>query len=274
MILVASAVLFACEKNQNDPELVIKIAFDDSKPRLDNFGNPTDIPAGHAAQSPSFNSMSAHYIEFAPNGLTALGSGEIIYKGLETTEGGANAVDFNQAKIVQNNEVLYRTPLSEVTPGTYEWVRASLTYQNYDITFKNGSVDYEGTLASFVGFNTYIQDHVVGIVSETVNANKLQGYWAFEALGIISNGQAPGTTVPNPLSDTSPVPPGSCVVTGEFKTPLVITGNETEDIVVTLTLSTNQSFEWEDDFADGKFEPAAGETVVDMGLRGLYPSYE
>jgi len=25
---------------------------------------------------------------------------------------------------------------------------------------------------------------------------------------------------------------------------------------------------------DGKYEPAAGETVVDMGLRGLLPTFE
>jgi hypothetical protein len=54
---------------------------------------------------------------------------------------------------------------------------------------------------------------------------------------------------------------------------LVITGNETEDIYVTLSLSTNNSFEWVDTNPDGKWEPIAGEQVVDMGLRGMIPSW-
>jgi hypothetical protein len=54
---------------------------------------------------------------------------------------------------------------------------------------------------------------------------------------------------------------------------LAITGYEKKNIVVTVSLSTNSSFEWIDLNNDGKYEPAAGETVVDMGLRGLVPSY-
>ena len=63
------------------------------------------------------------------------------------------------------------------------------------------------------------------------------------------------------------------VVTGGFSSPLVITGNETEDIYVTLSLSTNKSFEWIDTNPDGKWEPGANESVVDMGLRGMIPSW-
>jgi hypothetical protein len=54
---------------------------------------------------------------------------------------------------------------------------------------------------------------------------------------------------------------------------LVITGNETNDVVVTLNLSTNNSFEWQEVTSDGKFEPSIGENVVDMGIRGLIPTY-
>jgi hypothetical protein len=62
-------------------------------------------------------------------------------------------------------------------------------------------------------------------------------------------------------------------VTGNFAEPLVITGSETEDIVVTLSLSSNQSFEWIDTNSNGIFEPEF-EQVVDMGLRGLIPIVE
>ncbi|MFN0033330.1 MAG: hypothetical protein ACKVOR_14300, partial [Flavobacteriales bacterium] len=70
------------------------------------------------------------------------------------------------------------------------------------------------------------------------------------------------------------VPAGSCVVTGEFASPLVITGSETEDIVVIISLSTNRSFEWTEVNMDGFYEPSAGEAVVDMGVRGLIPIVE
>jgi hypothetical protein len=115
----------------------------------------------------------------------------------------------------------------------------------------------------------------LGTSNFTVNANRKQGYWALSVAGLPFSGQAPegATTVPNPLATTSPIPAGSCVVTGKFAEKLVITGNETHDVVVTLSLSVNNSFEWQEVNADGKFEPNAGENVVDMGLRGLIPSY-
>ena len=81
---------------------------------------------------------------------------------------------------------------------------------------------------------------------------------------------AGATTVPNPIFDTSPIPAGSCVVTGAFDQPLVITGNETKDIVITVSLSTNNSFEWTDN-GDGLFQPEVGDAVVDMGVRGMVP---
>jgi hypothetical protein len=94
--------------------------------------------------------------------------------------------------------------------------------------------------------------------------------------GLPFSGDAPAnaTTVPNPLFATSPIPQGSCVVTGKFVNNLVISGTETKDVVVNLSLSINQSFEWSEVNFDGKYEPAVGETVVDMGLRGLIPSYQ
>ena len=69
--------------------------------------------------------------------------------------------------------------------------------------------------------------------------------------------------------------PGSCVVTAAF-TPgkLRITGTETKDIVITVSLSTNKSFEWNEVVADGRWEPGKGETVVDMGIRGMLPKIQ
>ena len=98
------------------------------------------------------------------------------------------------------------------------------------------------------------------------------------SIGGLQTGQTPegGTTVPNPLATTSPIPAGSCVVTGNFNTPLVINGDETEDLTITMSLSTNKSFEWVDKNGNGKWDvdQGADENVVDMGLRGLQPSYD
>ena len=62
------------------------------------------------------------------------------------------------------------------------------------------------------------------------------------------------------------------MVTGKFGSPLVITGSETKDITITMSLSINHSFEWDDHLSpDGKYQPDAGDFVVDMGIRGLRP---
>jgi hypothetical protein len=61
------------------------------------------------------------------------------------------------------------------------------------------------------------------------------------------------------------------VVTGRLTEPLVITGNESADVLDVLAFSINGSFEWEEVNMDGKFEPGAGEPITDMGLRGLHP---
>jgi len=278
-------VLVSCDRCKDDPNslhvptVYIKIVTDSTQERLNNLGAPSTVPAGHGAFSPLFHKISAHYIEFTPNMYTALGAGEVVYHAEETTAGGANAIDFAKARIAAPGEIFVAVPISSFTPGTYEYVRASLLYQNYDVNLLANGFDLTGRVASFVGFNTYITNYLINTQTLAVNDDVLQGYWGFETsvFGIpyVTSGQAPpgATTVPNPIFATSPIPQGSCVVTGGFATPLVITGNETEDIYVTLSLSTNKSFEWLDTNPDGKWEPGAGESVIDMGLRGMIPSW-
>lgn len=280
-IFLICALLVSCSEDNDDnqqqsptdPNLVIKLKFDPNQIRLDNFGQPATIPPGNAAQSPSINRMSANYIELAPTALTPLETGEIIFVGDETTLGGAQAINFQNAIFAGNNETFITIPLSEITSGSYEWIRVSLAYQEGDIDILVNGQDITGTLGSFVGYNSYITSFDLNGSDFDINANKLQGFWAFEALGFTTQGQAPegATTVPNPLFNSSPIPSGSCVVTGEFENGLNITGNETQDITVTLSFSINNSFEWTEVNTDGKYEPAAGEQVVDMGLRGLIP---
>ncbi|WP_375238045.1 hypothetical protein [Aurantibacter sp.] len=282
LILITIIALSACAKDDtsvaetNQPNLIIKLKFDKTQQRLNNLGEPEVVVSGNAAQSPTMKKMSANYIEFAPTGTTALGEGEIIYKGLETTSGGNLAIDFQEATYAGNNEIFLSIPLNTVSAGTYEWTRVSLAYQEGNINVLSNGIEYLGTLASFVGYNSYITSFNLNNSSFDINDNKLQGFWAFETQGFTSQGQAPegATTVPNPLFNSSPVPQGSCVVTGEFENGLTITGTETEDVTVVLSFSTNNSFEWTEVNTDGKYEPNAGEQVVDMGLRGLIPYKE
>lgn len=298
-LLSAFAVLISigCKKQiANNPvpgnaNLIFKFKFDSTQVRLNNIGQPSVIPAGNAAQSPVFNIMSAHYVELAPSALTALGTGAVLYKAPQTDIAGQTAIEYDNAKFAANNEVFYSMPIKDIAPGNYQWLRLSLAYQNYDIRFRVDTTisgfpinqDFTGTVASFIGFNTYIKSHTIKTQPLVVNDNRKQGYWAFEttmsAAGhtqtFTSSGQAPegATTVVNPLFASSPIPAGSCVVTAAFAPgKLAITGKETTDIIIEVSLSTNKSFEWKEIVMNGKWDGTKGEPVVDMGIRGMIPT--
>lgn len=277
-VLVATLTLgiSSCGKEDKDPMLIFKYTFDETGERLDNFGNPASISLGHGVQTPNFKELGVHSIELI-NSTPGLPTDQtIVYKGAEKTHNGQEGIDFDQELIVKEGEVLVSIPLSSITPGTYNYLRNSLGYQNYAIDFLYmdptfGPLDLQGTIASFVGFKTYISSFDINSETITVNDIVNQGYWAFNIsnpVSVTQSGNAPVTTVPNPLDAVSPIPLGSCLVTGEFESPLVITGEEDADVVVEVAVSINQSFEWEDTNPDGKYEPAA-ENVVDMGTRGL-----
>jgi len=296
---VVSILLVSCNPNTVEPttpKLIFKFKFDSTQQRLNNFGNAAVLPVGHSALSPTFNQMSAHYLELAPDSLTMLGLGDVLYKAPETSVGGAAAIDFSKSVFAGNNETFLSVPIKDVTPGTYKWLRVSLAYQNYDIKVQYRTAAYNGgapfladaNVASFVGFNTYITSLNVKGENLTINGNKKQGYGACKVFNLpfgynypLFDFQSPAgaTTVPNPIFFTSPVPPGSCVVTGRFaNSGFTITGNETSDVVVTVSISTNKSFEWKDKNGDGRYEPVDGlngnapmDSVVDMGVRGLIP---
>lgn len=275
-------------KTTASPQLIFKFKFDSTQTRLNNFGQASLIANGNAGYSPRFNGMSAHYIEMAQTDFTQIGEGDVLYKAEETECRGSKAIVFCKSVVCKDGDVFFSVPLKEVKAGTYKWLRISLAYQNYDIKIRSkdaGIID--GTLASFVGYNTYVSKYKMknAVMTPTLDpsSNKLQGYWGFytKVFGVEfkSEGQAAQTTVVNP-NPKSPIPAGSCLVTGEFYKnsssqvePLIISGNETQDIIITVSLSTNKSFEWKEVTADGLFQPEIGETVVDMGLRGMIPRY-
>ncbi|MDX9752020.1 MAG: hypothetical protein RBT71_13150 [Flavobacteriales bacterium] len=298
--LCLSLLMGACKKNDDPapvppinggddgPRLVLRFTFDSTQVRLDSHGQPADVPAGHGAQHPRFNAMTGHYVEFAPTAWTLPGQGAVVYHAPETTAGGDNAIDFAQAVLAGEGETFLDIPLAQLPPGTYPYLRVSIGYQNFEVDFRytdtifgTGVHELRGTIASFIGFNTYIGTFQVDQQPVVVNDDKPQGFWAFEVNDppvpmqpIV--GQAPpgATTVPNPIFDSSPIPNGSCLVTGIFAEPLTITGDETDDVVITVSISTNNSFEWIDVAGDNVFEPSAGDQVIDMGTRGMVPTVQ
>jgi hypothetical protein len=307
IILTAIAAIFiltACKKKDSSTvtagtpppaaRLIFKFKFDSTQVRLNGLGQPVSVPAGHQAQSPRFNGMSGHYIEMAKTDWDSVGKGTVLYVAPSVTTGitsgtFTNAIDYDKSTVVGNNQEFFSIPLSQVPAGTYKWLRVSLAYQNYDITYKftysGMPYFFTGTIASFIGYSTYINSYKIKTQTIPVNMNKLQGYWGFETTTTIGSvvttttvtGQAPSTTVVNPLFASSPIPAGSCLATGRFVNAagtqqlFTITGNETKDIVIVVSLSTNKSFEWAEHSGDTNYEPAAGDTVTDMGVRGLIP---
>jgi hypothetical protein len=302
IILLFTAISFfaiSCKKTEEPtgPKLIFKFRFDSTQTRLDNLGRTSAIVAGNAGQSPVFHGMSAHYIELAPDSLSPFGvAANILYKNNEVTTGGDNAIDFSNSIVKGEGEVFYSVPLKNLTIGTYKWLRISLAYQNYDIKgiYRRSDVNggapflFNGEVASFLGFNTYITSYTLKGENIAVNANRLQGSGAVKPYNLPFIGTMPAitwaaaanqsTTVVNPFATALGIPAGSCLVTGKFTAPINITGNETTDIIVTVSLSTNKSFEWFDKRADGIYEPVDGlnsnaplDSVVDMGIRGMIP---
>ena len=303
-LFLASTLTFSsCETKTDDPnpsestaKVRFEFKFDPNQQRLNNLAQPIGIATGNAAQTPTFNSMSVHYIEFAPSAFTQLGAGQVLYKNEEvssTKNGFTTAIDFSKAIVSPEGKVFLEVPIKDIAAGKYEWVRASVAYQNLSINYDLNNIpignqtldlpNQQGTIAGFIGYNTKIKDFTVKNKTVPINDDKKQGFWAFETqvtipqynytFNEVTVGQSTGTTVVNPLAATSPVPAGSCVVTGSFSTPLTITGKETEDITVVLSFSIKDSFEWKDTNSNGKWDinvrNQVTEQVVDMGLRGL-----
>ena len=282
-ILLVTGALIAfqsCKKKDavtTEAKINFIFKFDSTQARLNGSGQPVTMAAGHAGQSPRFNTMSAHYLELTSSANTLPGAGAVLYKAPEVTTGGANAIDFSKSNFAGPGQVFLSVPVKNFAAGTYNWLRVSLAYQNYNVKVNVPGQTFDATVASFIGFRTYLSNFKVKDSTLTINGNKDQGFWAFEGsalgVGFVRSGQAPpgATTVPNPLFATSPIPAGSCLVTGQFSSPLIVTGNETADINVIVSLSTNKSFEWIDVDGNGTYDPLNGDAVVDMGIRGMIP---
>ena len=310
LLLPSLCLLFACNKSileddqgpvLSDKMIKLKLRFDATQERLDNLGQATGLPSGHGAQTPDFHSMSVHFIELVPNAFTPYKEGAQLYSGAEITSNNPNihnfttAIDFEKALIMEEGEVFLQVPLKDLPAGTYSHIRASVSYQNYDVQYNLNNIpavgnleNQKGTIASVLGYHTFIKDLQVRDQMTAVDDFVLQGFWAFEtdlsapwaSYNQLLSGQAPsgGTTVVNPFPN-NPIPPGSCVVSGALDKAIIINSEENEDINLNLSFSINDSFEWKDSNGNQQWDldvanPQQSEVVVDMGLRGLIGKVE
>lgn len=287
LISLIVTLLFSCEKDNSNvtgpnsnPLLIFRIKLDSTQIRLGELGSPEPVPAGHGSQSPVFHQVAVHYIELSPSAFTPLMGGDVVYNS-PRTNGEIGGILFDKLKLAHNGDTVFSIPLSKVTPGVYKYARVSVAYQNYDVKFRAYGLNLIARVACFIGDTVHINSFTINTQTVTINGNKIQGYWAVEIPpvqglfpGGVIQGQAHVTTVPNVLFSTSPTPPGGCISTGAFPTPLTITGKETHNITVDLSFSINHSVEWTDANGNDVYEPLNGDTIVDMGLRGLIPKVE
>jgi hypothetical protein len=296
-VAVAMVGLFGCKK-EPDKMLHFVIKFDSLQEKLGNNGLPATLRTENAAQTPALNSIGFNGIELVQNEFTKYGQGVSVFSTPETTLGGEKALDYQQVKSVKAGETIFSIPLKDIAPGTYNWIRTSVAYQNFDVIFNMLNVPFagnfleeRGTMASFMASNTYITPNKIWEKMDTTKGNRKQGFWAFETkltpaynpYNRMFNGQSAlgATTSPNPLLQTSPTPLENTVLTGRFEGSLSISGSETADVTVTLTFSNNKSFEWEETInRNGKWDfnmqPVPGqpsvERIIDVGLRSLKAS--
>jgi len=301
------ALLFAsCTKvGVGERYLIIKFKFNDTLPRMNDAGNiiGDSIGFGNAAVTPKFNSISVNFLALFANDSSKYADANPIYTAAIKD---STAFNFSQYKIVSEGETFYEIPLSSIKAGTYKWLGAGLAYSNMDVPFRIDYVfnnnaynsSYTGTVATLLGASTYVDSMKIKDNYTYKKSNQPQGFWAFESRfgfggfldSIFTRNDyvaTNGTTVVNPLFGNTIIPNfktygittgkiynNRAYKNGEFKleeSPLVITGLETESIILELNLSTKNSFIWKDDNNNKMWEPFKGEPIIDMGFRGMRP---
>ncbi|MEO8087058.1 MAG: hypothetical protein ABI763_09575 [Bacteroidota bacterium] len=249
------------DKTVNPPASIeIFIHIDSLQDRLDNFGNPANIPTNHGTLSPKFNSVSIFKIELLDDSTENFNSGLIIYQSSDRVE-----LHDGDSQL----EYFYGNQL----PRQFKFIRVYFNDQNYHFDLKyNGNI-IDGTLLSFLWPNNYSSSF--HIKDSIVNNDSIvhEGKWFLE-LGSTNNPVLNGEVVPlsnitqpNVLYQEWPVPSSMYVVTCPINPIFSIDKFEHKSFV--LSISSNKCFEWVEHSDPAFFEPFDGDTIVDVGIRGL-----
>ena len=295
-VILAALSMFSCNKDVK--EFVSQYFISEADPsgaRLDWDGNSSEVAAGNIGITPdSVLNIGIHYLELVQDANTAYKSGVIIYRSPETFQGGEIAIDFDSLLFLAPGTEIFNANLRKIPPGTYSYIRASVTCISYGITVDLDDVPGAGavnnvpaTMYSFLGYRTYIGSIQADTNDQEINANRALGFWLLETRQpeadwnkvIQTQLNSNLVTVVNELSDSAPIPNSTAIITGVFDEPLVITGEESDDLYLTLTFSVNKVIEVADANSDGTWDlnyqfNVLSEELMDHGLRSLRATFE
>ncbi len=236
------------------------IKFDSIQDRLDNNGGLSVIPGGHSVQTPIYNQIAINEIEFLEDSLTAYGYGKTL---------------LSEENLFMNNGSLDLTMyMPGETQTTFHWLRIYFSYQNVSVKCKiNGDI-VTGTMLSFLKTHTGLYPSQIGDSIIRNDSSRYQGEWFLEVdtsgFGTLLHGQTPqgSLTQPNILHYSWPVQTNSMyVLTCPINPGLYF--NKTPSKTITISVSTNKSFEWVEHSDPNYFEPLDGDTIIDFGIRGI-----
>jgi hypothetical protein len=312
LICLASFTPWSCNDDGGgslfDPFLRLRVNFDTQGERFDANGELAEVPEGRAAYTPEMRELRISSIELVPDENTPVGQGVMLYEAATRVVFGEEITELDQTISTAGGIVANRFNFQDIPAGTYPYVRvglASAKYQlNYDLHYHvKDSTDTDSIPPDFTvpveltqlsgGMAVLYSDAWVNTLTPfnitlDINQQKRQGYYAFEtsftsSFELGNNVYVDSLfntipTLPNPISATAPTPESSGIITGVFDTPLEVTGQESEDVLVDLTFSTNQAFEWVDPNNDGRWDvwilAETWERISDFGLRSLEASWE
>ena len=245
-IALVALIFGACTKGTNERYLILKFKFNDTLAPLNDTGGLYVMPNGNAAQTPVYNNIAANYVALSAD--STFTNMALVY-GTYLNDTTTNFVNYKNLVKVKDGEAFVSISLASIKPGTYNWLRVSIAYQNFDIKFRldsnvasfsqNGvqypgaifNGDYIGTIAAFSAFSTFVDENGYIINEHKVPAYNQyigNGVWALEThLGtggiyypsdyLNITGRANTTSV-NPLWATrnSPTPKRSAVLTANL----------------------------------------------------------
>lgn len=133
---------------------------------------------------------------------------------------------------------------------------------------------------SFLAHACYVPQFYIGDSLEKINNIRAQGFtisqlhYTTPSIHHVYRSSSKLVTAPNPIYKTCPSIPRSGIITAGFLNKnVVISESSNTDIVIDVSFSTKQAFEWEDNNKNGSFDVIpVYETIANIGLRGMQPT--
>lgn len=277
-------------KKEEDPKIIVSWQQDPFQERLDNNGRPAPVASSNLSLSPKLNTIAVEHIELLTSEPTRLFSGATLYSANNKQTVNDTTVSIDKLVFTGQGTPLSTSSLRSLQGKTFQWICVWLAHQSFDVRFNLNNVpnigtitDEGGTFNAFLAANTFISRYKVITKEDVVNDYRPRGYWFFEtnlraafaSYNTFYRGQlAPlSVTAVNPLAASMVTPRRSSIFIARLEKPMTITGEEKNDVNITLTFSTNQAFEWRDNNRNGRWDIDAqniqNEPVINFGLRGM-----